>query len=1275
VMGITFPRDVAADSGGSVFVADAATNLLKEIPPGCILSNCVVTLSFGDSGALLEGVALDPFGNVYVADANADVVFELSGCPTSCSVTNLGGAFGAPSQVASDPYGNIYVSDFGPSPYKQGVREILRNGVSFGSVAVNSTKPVTLTVPFMFGGHTAADNVTTGVPTVLSQGVTGLDFTDAGTGTCTTNGSHTYYANDTCTVDVTFNPRFPGARYGAVELFTADKYHSLVTTAYIYGTGTGPHVTFSPPSQTAPGGGFSAPQGVAVDENGNIFVADTANNAIKKIPAKCASQNCVLNPSAVFTFKSPQDVAVDGAGNLYFIDSLNQVQELPVQYGYYYYKMITTDGGFGSVYGLAVDASGDVYVADNTNNAVKELPAWCSSSSCVVTLGGGFSQPRGVAVDTAGNVYVPDSGNGAVKEIPAGCTATKYANSTCAVATLGGGFGHPAGIALDGNGNVFVTDADNSNLKVVPAGCASSSCVTTLSGTFKSPSGVAVDGGGNVYVADYGTSTIQKLDFSDAPSLTFASTDVGKSSSDSPQTVTVTNDGNSALSFPSAGSGNNPTISPGFTLDSSSGGACPLIAAGDAAGTLTAGASCTLSISFAPDNTSDTSGSLILTDTDLNLPGATQSISLLGSLPVVTPTISWSPGAIAYGTSLTGVMNAVAMNGKSVVPGGYAYFNGINPLTSSTVLPAGTYTLTVNFTPTDPGQYTTATTTASLTVNKAALTVTPDAKSMTYGGVLPALTGVITGEVTGDGITATYSTNATSKSDAGNTYVISATLQDPGGKLVNYTVTNNTAAFTVNQAPLSITASGASMVYGGTVPTLSGTYLGAVNGDTFTITGTTTATSLSPVGSYPITPHAAGAKLADYLVTPHNGALAISQAALTLTIANASRAYATANPTFTGKFTGVVNGDTITPTYGTTATAASKVGTYSITETLSGTALVNYKPTVVPGTLTVSKATLNVTANGATRVYGAANPTFTAAFSGFVNGDTAAKALTGSPALTTTATAKSPVANYPITPAAGTLAAANYTFKFVAGTLTVTKASLTVTAANASVPYNQAIPKLTYGVSGYLNGDSASSLTGAPSETTTAKQGSAVGTYPITITQGTLAATNYSFQFVNGALTIASLGTTAGPVFHPTPGTYNAAVTVTLTDATGGAVFHYTTNGSTPTTASPQFPSAGIKVTATETLTAIAVAHGYNPSAPVSATYTIATAPTVTTIAATAIGTAKATLNGTVVANNATTQYWFAYGTSTSALTSNTSKTGALTGTTSTAISAAQGKC
>ena len=103
---------------------------------------------------------------------------------------------------------------------------------------------------------------------------------------------------------------------------------------------------------------------------------------------------------------------------------------------------------------------------------------------------------------------------------------------------------------------------------------------------------------------------------------------------------------------------------------------------------------------------------------------------------------------------------------------------------------------------------------------------------------------------------------------------------------------------TVGQATLTVTAGNASRAYGAANPAFSASAIGAVNGDTFSFTESTTATTTSPVGTYPIVPVATGANLANYTVVYVNGTLTVGQATLTVTAANANRAYGAANPTF-----------------------------------------------------------------------------------------------------------------------------------------------------------------------------------------------------------------------------------------------------------------------------------------------------------------------------------------------------------------------------------------
>jgi hypothetical protein len=218
----------------------------------------------------------------------------------------------------------------------------------------------------------------------------------------------------------------------------------------------------------------------------------------------------------------------------------------------------------------------------------------------------------------------------------------------------------------------------------------------------------------------------------------------------------------------------------------------------------------------------------------------------------------------------------------------------------------------------------------------------------------------------------------------------------------NYSLSFVNGTVTITKPTLTVTANNFSRVYGAANPTFSAVVTGAVGTDTFTVTESTTATAASPVGTYSIVPVVSGAKLSNYNVVVVNGTLTVSQASLTVTAGNASRAYGAANPAFTASAIGAVNGDTFSLTESTTATPSSPVGTYAIVPVATGTNLANYTVVYINGTLTVGKATLVVTANNQTSVYGVAVAPYTAAITGFINGDTQGTATTGTPSLTTT---------------------------------------------------------------------------------------------------------------------------------------------------------------------------------------------------------------------------------------------------------------------------------
>ncbi|HEY2050247.1 MAG TPA: MBG domain-containing protein [Caulobacteraceae bacterium] len=427
----------------------------------------------------------------------------------------------------------------------------------------------------------------------------------------------------------------------------------------------------------------------------------------------------------------------------------------------------------------------------------------------------------------------------------------------------------------------------------------------------------------------------------------------------------------------------------------------------------------------------------------------------------------------------------------------------------------------------------------TLTVNPATVTYAVANGSSTYGslatlggltltGVIPADTGNVQGTVGifsgATPVTLAFNTAAGTYSEkvagltgsAASNYVVATTGNTPG-------------TLTIGQAALTITADNQAKVYGAAVPTLTVSYSGFISGDsaaslTTAPTISTTATASSSVAGGPYAITASGAVDSNYTISYVAGSLAVTPAALTITADNQSKVYGAAMPTLTASYSGLVNGDTAAslttaPTLTTTATASSSVagGPYAITA--SGAVDSDYTISYVGGALNVTPAALTITADNQTKVYGAAMPTLTASYSGFVNGDTAAS-LTTAPTVTTPATASSSVAGGPYAITASGAVDSDYTISYVGGALNVTPAALTITADNQTKVYGAALPTLTASYSGLVNGDTAASLTTAPTLTTTATASSSVAGGPYAITASGAVDSDYTISYAGGALNV-----------------------------------------------------------------------------------------------------------------------------------------------------------
>ena len=413
-----------------------------------------------------------------------------------------------------------------------------------------------------------------------------------------------------------------------------------------------------------------------------------------------------------------------------------------------------------------------------------------------------------------------------------------------------------------------------------------------------------------------------------------------------------------------------------------------------------------LTLSFAQRHTYVAPGVYPVTVTVTDQAGGTASMT-------TTETVTWpAPAAITYGAAL----GTAQLNAPASVPGAFTYKVDGSPVTAADnkVLPAGTHTLTAQFTPTDTATYRTpGPVSVPLTVNQAPLTISSNTTTTWATNVNSITAASYGGLVNGDTASVFHAGTCGLNGPFGILNFYIAGSMDPGvyGLICagfsadNYAISYPPGQFTITREPLTVTANDKNMTYGGPMPTFDSSFRDS-HGVAFDASfrdfrgvaaGLSCGTaddlghplsSYTPAGRYPITCSGGSAGL-DYSLSYVAGTLTITKAPLTITADNKSTVYGQTHPSFTVTPDGLLNGDTLASLQGTlgfatTATQFSAPGQYALTP--SGLSSPDYAISYGAGTLTITQVPQTITFGALpNRLLGAAP--FTVSASGGASGN------------------------------------------------------------------------------------------------------------------------------------------------------------------------------------------------------------------------------------------------------------------------------------------------